>query len=161
MSATQQAKPDFGPAIDRLRAIAIASSDALLTEGPVQPDHKLIDLCVEIAHGRKMVEAAAQRERELPAAAFMCKTPAETVALEKAREGRRSAEKNYSAMLRAAAKIKATTAAGIFAKALAVRSSKSGAADLGVSLAQDLLDCPGLRASLWPASEAPMSEGGD
>jgi hypothetical protein len=108
-----------------------------------------------------MVEAAAQRERELPAAAFMCKTPAETVALEKAREGRRSAEKNYSAMLRAAAKIKATTAAGIFAKALAVRSSKSGAADLGVSLAQDLLDCPGLRASLWPAGEASILQGGN
>jgi hypothetical protein len=50
-------------------------------------------------------------------------------------------------------KIKATTAAGIYAKAAVVRTSKTGAADLAMSLAEDLLDCPGLRASLWPAQE--------
>ena len=50
-------------------------------------------------------------------------------------------------------KLKATTAAGIYAKAAAVRASKTGAADLAMSLAQDLLDCPGLRAALWPAEE--------
>jgi hypothetical protein len=153
MSATQRARPDFGPAIDRLRAIAVASTDALLTEGPVQPDHKLIDLCAEIAYGRKMMEAAAQRRRDLPAASFMCKTPAQTEAFEQARGDHQGADKNYSAMLRAAAKIKATTAAGIYAKAIAVRSSETGARFLAMSLAQDLLDCPGLRASLWPAGE--------
>jgi hypothetical protein len=56
-------------------------------------------------------------------------------------------------------KMKATTAAGIYAKAAVVRASRTGAADLAMSLAQDpwtvqdLLDCPGLRASLWPAGE--------
>jgi len=54
-------------------------------------------------------------------------------------------------MLIAAAKIKATTAAGIYAKAMAVRASKTGAANVAMSLAQDLLDAPGLRATLWPA----------
>lgn len=59
-------------------------------------------------------------------------------------------------------KMKTTTAAGIYAKAAVVRASKTGAADLAMSLAQDLLDCPGLRASLWPAGEAPaITEGGD
>ena len=53
-----------------------------------------------------------------------------------------------------AKKIKATTAAGIYAKALIVRSSKSGAPLLAMSLADDLIECPGLRASLWPAREA-------
>jgi hypothetical protein len=50
-------------------------------------------------------------------------------------------------------KMKATTAAGIYAKAAVVRASKTGTADLAMSLAEDLLDCPGLRASLWPAGE--------
>ena len=54
-------------------------------------------------------------------------------------------------LTRAAAKIEARTAAGIFAKAMVVRASRSGAAGLGVSLAEDLINCPGLRASLWPA----------
>jgi hypothetical protein len=48
-------------------------------------------------------------------------------------------------------KMKATTAAGIYAKAAVVRASKTGAADLAMSLAEDLLACPGLRATLWPA----------
>jgi hypothetical protein len=43
--------------------------------------------------------------------------------------------------------------AGIYAKAAVVRASKTGAADLAMSLAQDLLGCPGLRASLWPAEK--------
>ena len=42
---------------------------------------------------------------------------------------------------------------GIYAKAAIVRASKTGAQDLAMSLAQDLLDCPGLRTSLWPAGE--------
>jgi hypothetical protein len=50
-------------------------------------------------------------------------------------------------------KMKATTAAGIYAKAAVVRASKTGAADLAMSLAEDLLACPGLRAALWPAGE--------
>jgi hypothetical protein len=50
-------------------------------------------------------------------------------------------------------KMKATAAAGIFAKAAVVRASKTGAADLAMSLAEDLLAAPGLRAALWPAEE--------
>jgi hypothetical protein len=72
-------------------------------------------------------------------------------------DGRKSAK---PAMIRIR-KMKATTAVGIYAKAAVVRASKTGAADLAMSLARDL-DCPGLRASLWPAGEAPaMSEGGE
>jgi hypothetical protein len=52
-----------------------------------------------------------------------------------------------------AKKLKATTAAGIYAKALIVRSSKSGARLLAMSLADDLIACPGLRESLWSAGE--------
>ena len=42
-------------------------------------------------------------------------------------------------------------AAGIYAKAMVVRASKTGAAGLAMSLAEDLISCEELRKSLWPA----------
>ena len=38
----------------------------------------------------------------------------------------------------------------IYAKALVVRSSVTGAAKLAMSLAEDLVACSELRATLWP-----------
>jgi hypothetical protein len=152
MSASTS-KPDFTAAIERLREIANQSHDNALTEGPVNADRLLLELCAEITHGLKLRNLAWDRRRALPAAAFMAKTRDEAIAVDEARRTSDRADKNYSAMLRAAAKIKATTAAGIYAKAMAVRASTTGAANLAMSLAEDLLDCPGLRASLWPAQE--------
>jgi hypothetical protein len=43
------------------------------------------------------------------------------------------------------------TKAGIYAKALVVKSSSTGAAKLAKTLAQDLIACRELRESLWPA----------
>jgi hypothetical protein len=60
-------------------------------------------------------------------------------------------------LTRQAAKLRATTPAGIFAKALVVRSSHTGAAVLAMSLADELIACPGLRQSLWPAETAGCS----
>jgi hypothetical protein len=57
-------------------------------------------------------------------------------------------------LTRQAAKLRAMTPAGIFAKALAVRSSHTGAAVLAMSLADELIACPGLRQSLWPVETA-------
>jgi hypothetical protein len=54
-------------------------------------------------------------------------------------------------LLRRMAKLRVTTAAGIYAKAPLVRASRTGAPVLAMSLAADMIDCPGLRASLWPA----------
>jgi hypothetical protein len=50
-----------------------------------------------------------------------------------------------------AKKIKATTPAGIYAKALLVRSSRTGATELAMSLAEDMIECKALRDTLWPA----------
>lgn len=90
--------------------------------------------------------------RDAPSRAGHCtahRAAAEQVtALTQARD---DATRAFSHLLRRAAKIAATTAAGIYAKALAVRSSHTGAATLAMSLANDLIACPGLRASLWPA----------
>jgi hypothetical protein len=56
------------------------------------------------------------------------------------------------AMLRAT-RCRAATPAGMFAKAVAVKRVGLGAAVLAVSLADDLLESPELRAVLWPVEE--------
>jgi hypothetical protein len=50
MKRDTQAAGDLGAAIDRLRAIADQSGHALLTERPVHPDHRLLDLCATALH---------------------------------------------------------------------------------------------------------------
>jgi hypothetical protein len=54
-------------------------------------------------------------------------------------------------LLQSIRKLHATTGPGIFAKALVVRASVTGAAKLAMSLAEDLVACKELRATLWPA----------
>jgi hypothetical protein len=152
------AKPDFSTAIARLREIATTSSDDALTEGPVNPDRRLLDLCAETLHALVHAERAYRSRSwdhgwtEAEMEAWRTKV---RVLMGEYEDGRKSAK---PAMGR---KMKATTAAGICAKAAVVRASKTRMADLAMSLAQDLLDCPGLRASHWPADEAPMTEGED
>jgi hypothetical protein len=147
-------KPNFGPAIAQLRLLATTSADNALTEGPVNADRQLLDLCADALHALVHAERAQRAGVE---------------ALHSARDGedyksRRevwealgaeadSGTKNAKPLLGRIRKMKATTAAGIYAKAAVVRASRTGAADLAMSLAKDLLDCPGLRASLWPAGE--------
>jgi hypothetical protein len=53
-------------------------------------------------------------------------------------------------------KLRATTGAGIYAKALVVRSSVTGAAELAMSWAEDLVACSELRATLWPSGREPQ-----
>ncbi len=55
--------------------------------------------------------------------------------------------------IRRAGKLRATTPAGIYAKAMVVHHSVSGATMLGVTLAEELLECPGLRSVLWAAEK--------
>ncbi|HUW79352.1 MAG TPA: hypothetical protein VMV54_00485 [Acidocella sp.] len=54
-------------------------------------------------------------------------------------------------LLRGAAKIRAQTPAGVYAKAQLVSRSRSGAPMLAKSLAADMIEMPGLRRLLWPA----------
>jgi hypothetical protein len=147
-------KPDFGPAIARLRLIAITSTDNALTEGPVNADRTLLDLCADALHSLVHAERA-YHSRDW--ACLTAETKAEADAA-RARDAERMGEyetgtKSAKPLLGRIRKLKATTAAGIYAKAAVVRASRTGAQDLAMSLAQDLLDCPGLRASLWPAQE--------
>jgi hypothetical protein len=104
---------DLCAAVDRLKAMAAGGSDALLTDGPVHPDAKLLDLCADIAYARKVVEVAFQRRINCPPAAWMCTTASAAGEVVEAKMAEEEADKNYSHLLRSAAKIKATTAAGL------------------------------------------------
>jgi hypothetical protein len=135
-------KPDFTGAIAQLRLLAATSADNAFTEGPVNADRLLLDLCAETLHALVHAERDYAARRAQPT----------TDHLDSWHEFHGDVKSAKPRMHRIR-KMKATTAAGIFAKAAVVRASKTGAADLAMSLAQDLLDCPGLRASLWPAGE--------
>jgi hypothetical protein len=50
----------MGAAIERLKALATQSGSALLSEGPVHPDHALLALCAE-AHDLRAAELDAWR----------------------------------------------------------------------------------------------------
>ena len=52
-------------------------------------------------------------------------------------------------------KLRAKTPVGIFAKALAVKRVGISAAGMAISIADDLLDCPGLCDAIWPANQEP------
>jgi len=130
----------------------------LLAEGPGQPDHQLLDLCGDALHLLKQAQSVhTQRD-----AVWATRLRREWTDHDRARDdelceqGRRF-EAQASQLLRRAKKIRATTAAGIYAKALIVRASACGAPLLAMSLAEDLIDCPGLRQSLWPAETAEAS----
>jgi hypothetical protein len=149
-----QAKPDFTTAIARLRKIATTSADNALTEGPVNADRQLLDLCAETLHALVHAERARRMGHEV----FHRDTHEKTAenlrpVWEALHADATFGTKSAKPLLGRIRKMKATTAAGIYAKAAVVRASRTGAADLAMSLAQDLLDCPGLRASLWPAGE--------
>ncbi len=133
MSATRQAKPDFTAAMTRFAG--------------------------DRGHlGRQRADRGAG-ERRSPVARSLCRCAAQPGACRaglrrpKARcedhhyeswQEYHEEKKSAKPMMHRIRKLKATTAAGIYAKAAVVRASKTGAADLAMSLAQDLLDCPGL-----------------
>jgi hypothetical protein len=140
--------------VARLREIAALSGDTLLlANGPPHPDYVLLDVCGEA------LEHAAQE----------CKVREQAHQVRSGRESMTDADREESARLhqvanhhqheavrlgRAAIKLRASTPAGIYAKALLVRASSTGAAVLARSLATELVECAALRASLWPADAA-------
>jgi hypothetical protein len=152
---------EMSSTIDRLKAMADESANALLTEGPVHPDHQLLDLCAEALHHRRLHDEARAVWTENDRQRFSdCETQrrphfTNAEAADSAAEFNqfRAFDDAMRRVLFKAQKLKATTAAGIYAKALIVRSSRSGAMLLAMSLAEDLIACPGLRESLWPAGE--------
>jgi hypothetical protein len=143
--------PHLPSTIARLQEIAELSGDHLVTEGPVHPDHLLLGLCAAALDlVRQAGEADAKYRRKAPRL-FDAWTEADVAANRAARDHQTALTTAATRLIRRAHKLKATTPAGIYAKALLVRISLTGARELGRSLADDLIACDGLRHSLnWP-----------
>jgi hypothetical protein len=141
--------------IDRLKQIAAEAGDRLyLSDGPVQPDHELLGLTSEALRLLKRAGDMRASEQKARASAPRYKngglTEAARAESDKLITEIHAAEEAARKSLRRAGKIKAVTPAGIYAKALLVRSSTTGAAVLAMSLAADMVDCHALRATIWP-----------
>jgi hypothetical protein len=130
------APEDFSAVIDRFREIATASADALVADGPVSPDHELLDVCAEaLALFRDSAALDAQRQRQVMTPWTDATRKRDWELCEQSHEANRAA----SGKLRRIRNLRAVTPAGIYAKALVVRQSKTGAVDLARSLAEDLV----------------------
>jgi hypothetical protein len=149
-SAASETVIDFPATIARLRSLAAQAGDALLTEGPVTPDRVLLDTCADALHLFKHAQMLGEQR-----SGFFNRitrpTEAERATHDALFAQEREATRRAGGMLVGIKKIRAQTPAGIYAKAMVVRCSVSGAAHLAKSLAEDLLACEGLRATLWPS----------
>ena len=136
--------------IVRLKQIAALSGDnCYLSDGPVNADWELLDLCADALHFAKAADRASEHWRgTLPGGARG------GLAEKEAYDAKRLAQSELTKRVRRAGKMKATTPAGIYAKAMLVRYGTETAAILAMSLAEDLVECEALRLTLWPAGGA-------
>jgi hypothetical protein len=135
----------------RMKQIAAASGDHLfLSDGPVNPDWELLDLCGDALHFAKAHEKAWEEW-----SSFCPSNESEREVRHAQYDEMKAARKSdVISRVRRAGKMRATTPAGIYAKAMLVRFGTETAAVLAMSLAEDLLDCEALRLTLWPAGGA-------
>ncbi len=70
---------------------------------------------------------------------------------ETARNRYRAAQRRHTRVLKAAGPVRATTPAGLYARALLVRTIKGTSAKHAVLLAEELLANPELRRAVWPS----------
>ena len=142
-------QPWLAPTIAVLHEIAALSEDNLVTQGPVHQDHRLLLLCAEALHLARQGNGIGilRSERGNSGKAW---TDEERAHWDAVYETEKALRRQVVAILGRARKIQATSAAGVFAKALALTAA-TNADGLGASLAADLLACEGLRQSLiWP-----------
>ena len=110
----------------------------------VSPDHKLLMLCDEIIMKHRQADKMLNEWIVQPGEAQSAKYDAE-------KRERRS----LLGPLVMLGRLRPATPVGVFAKAVVVHHVGHGAAKLAISLARDLLECPGLREAIWPAAQEP------
>lgn len=162
MTARHDNRGDAVPAaIALFRTIAASSGDALATEGPVHADHRLLGLCADALHHLTLAEAIVAEHRREMDTLWCGWSEAEKDAWRARCSALTEAAKRHNRaaapLLRAITRIRATTPAGIYGKAMACKASRTGAAVLAKSLAEDLVASAALRAVLWPA-DAPEAD---
>ena len=142
--------------IDRLKQIAGEAMDHLiLSDAPPQPDYELLDVCGDLLHMMKRRKGLYAQHHALFREDNFDRQPEEEQDRRRAQSKRLTAEADsldgpISSLLSRARRLPATTAAGVYAKVLVIRASQTGAGRLAQTLADDLINVPSLRASIWP-----------
>jgi len=132
--------------IARLKQIAALSGDRLyLSDGPVNPDYALLDLCAEGLHLAK----EHRRINETRLADLERRRADKLYDNNVLFEAELRTERQLRSAYLKASKLPARTPAGLFAKASLCRASKTGAAVLAMSLADDFLACDEIRLAIW------------
>lgn len=137
--------PDLAPAIEKLRALAAeAVKSGSVTEPEPHPDADLLTLCMTILEGHAEADAIYRE-----ALRNFCNDIANS-AFAAEMQKRDAAQDRLRSPMARVGKIAAKTAPGVYAKALVLRECGGTASKLAVSVANDLINCPGLRSVLWP-----------
>jgi hypothetical protein len=140
---------EFTTLVSRLRDAACqAAKGGAIAESAPHPDAELLELCAKVLDLRAEYSAIDREARKMSDPPFMG-NPAFAAEMQKRDEVKDSCRAPMARLC----KFQAKTAAGIYAKAHVLRVSHGGAPRLALSVAEDLINCPGLRASLWPATE--------
>jgi hypothetical protein len=135
-------------AVAQLRKVAaIAARTGNAPASPPHPDADLLQLCATILDMRAEYDAIDREARKMPGP--YRGNPNFDAELDK----RDRVKRACMAPMARVGKVAATTAAGVYAKAMVLRASH-GAPQLALSIAEDLVSCPGLRSALWPVGEA-------
>lgn len=153
MSATNRKRsgpngPDLQPAIERLRELArSAAGSGKVPEAPQHPDAELLELCATVLNPRAEAASIDREARRSMGRNATRDNPAFVAEMEKRNEAMRKLRSPMARVCRFSAK----TPSGLYSKALVLRASYGGAVQLTLSLVDDLLRNPALRAALWAA----------
>lgn len=136
--------PDGVLGLRLLAAAAIVVGKEL--PAPAHPDAGLLELCAEV------LDLHAKRDALWREARQMCPATIGNPAYSAKMKERERCVLDWKPLLTRIGKIPSKTGAGVYAKALVLRDGDGTAPQLAMSVAADLVNCPGLRASLWPAA---------
>jgi hypothetical protein len=144
---------EFPAAIERIREIA-ETPGGEVTDRPdgVNPDKQLLEACAAALALQRLAASLLAENRNAIDGLFGTGLWCDEIRShcdDRSRRLRR-ANRDAGSILRAAGKVPARTPAGIYAKALCVRESATGAAVLARSLAADLIANDVLRRLVWP-----------
>jgi hypothetical protein len=147
-------RPSNDREIARLREIVRQTGDSLLLadDGPCSPDAELLDLCSEALHLLTHADQKHEASFSITVEQWGQRGPTpKRDERERLFQEAQDLVRRAKPVLSKIRKLRATTGPGIYAKALAVRASRTGAPLLAMSLAEDLVANAELRATLWPS----------
>jgi hypothetical protein len=137
---------DFASSLRNLRQLAsTAARTGTTSSAPDHPDAELLKLCADV------LDLHAEEERFSREASGIAHGTIANPAYRAVLDNRDACAAAWKPLLARIGKIPSKTPAGVYAKAMVLRRGYGTAPKLSLSLAEDLVACPGLRSSIWPA----------